>query len=186
MRSASSQIKKLGRAADARERVLDLVRQHGRHGGYRARRVAVDKLVVDLARDRALLDRDHDALARLAHGRDRDRDEVRADARALEREAVLGHRVAVAADLLDQAEHRAVRRQELVEPAPDQRRQAGLEERLGGLVGVGDGARLVDHEDRRGQRVQHRGRIARRGRPVEQRGGRALGHHAAARSMSGA
>ena len=73
MRSASSQMSRvssrsssLGRlleelrgAADARERVLDLVRQHGAERRDRARRAAMGELAVHLVGDGALLEHQH-------------------------------------------------------------------------------------------------------------------------------
>ena len=82
MRSASSQISRvrarsvlvadrllqqLRGAADARERVLDLVRQHGGERRHRARGAAVRQLAVDLVGDGALLQHHDDVIGPLRH-----------------------------------------------------------------------------------------------------------------------
>ena len=86
MRSASAQIssrqiafvgghgflEQLRGAADAGERVLDLMREHGRHAVQRTHRAAMEKLAVHALREAALLQDDDDSAFRFAHGRDAD------------------------------------------------------------------------------------------------------------------
>ncbi len=78
MRSASSQISRvsaavvvggrlfqqLRRAADAGQRILDLVRQHRRQRADRARRAPMGELAVHLVGDGALLQHHHDMVQR--------------------------------------------------------------------------------------------------------------------------
>ena len=84
MRSASSQISRvkravvvagglleqLRRAADARQRVLDLVRQHRGERADRARSAPMGELAIHLVGDGALLQHDHDMVGPLRQRRD--------------------------------------------------------------------------------------------------------------------
>ena len=63
-------LQQLRRAANAGERILDLVRQHGGERGHRARRAAMGELAVHLVGDGALLQHDHDVVGPLRQRRD--------------------------------------------------------------------------------------------------------------------
>ena len=81
MRSVSSQIslrqravvvarrllEQLRRAANAGQRILDLMRQHGGKRDHRARRAAMRQLPVHLVGDGALLQHDHDVIRIFRH-----------------------------------------------------------------------------------------------------------------------
>ena len=60
-------LEELRRAADAGERVLDLVREHGGKAGHGARRAAMRELAVDLLRHRARQQHDRDVPRPLGH-----------------------------------------------------------------------------------------------------------------------
>ena len=143
MRSASSQISRvsvrsssparlleqLRGAADAGERVLDLVRQHGGERDHRARRAAMGELAVHLVGDGALLQHDHDVAGPLRHRRDVQVDEPFAGiARRAEIDLVFVHGGAAAAHLLDQREQRAAERHEVAQRVPAQQRHRDFEE----------------------------------------------------------
>ena len=63
-------LEQLRRAANARQRILDLVRQHRRQRDDRARRAAVGQLPVHLVGNGAFLKHHHDVAGPLADGRD--------------------------------------------------------------------------------------------------------------------
>ena len=105
-------LQELRRATDARQRVLDLMGKHRRHGGHRPGGIAVGELAVDLARDRAFVEGNDDGAAVLGEGGDLDRHEVGTDLRRLQGDAVFRHRSAALAHLIDQREQRAVARHE--------------------------------------------------------------------------
>ena len=58
-------LEELGRPTDARQGVLDLVRQHRGETGHRARRAAADQLAIDLVRHGPLLEQQCDAPIRV-------------------------------------------------------------------------------------------------------------------------
>ncbi len=59
---------KLRGAANAGQRILDLMRQHGRHAAHRTRRAAIQQLAVDTLREAALLQQQNDYAAVLQRG----------------------------------------------------------------------------------------------------------------------
>ena len=70
-------LEKLGCALDAGQRILDLVREHGRHARYRARGRAMRQLALDHLRHVALLQHDRDEMRLLRHRPAIDIDELR-------------------------------------------------------------------------------------------------------------
>ena len=156
MRSVSSQIRlvssrslgrhrlleQLGRAADAGQRVLDLVRQHGGQRGDRAGGAAVASsggrcCARSTARCSVSATRPS-----LSTSGDRRRPQKRLPMRGeLERHVVLGDRAAARQHLLEQREERAVLGHELGQRMADQTRAADAEELLGGVIDVVDHAR---------------------------------------------
>jgi hypothetical protein len=64
---SQARLQQLRGAADSRQRVLDLVRQHRRHAGDRAGRGAVRQLALDHLRHRALLQHEHDEPGLVGH-----------------------------------------------------------------------------------------------------------------------
>ena len=63
-------LEQLRRAADARQRILDLVGEHGGERDHRARRAAMGQLAIHLVGDGALLQHDDDVTGPLRHRRD--------------------------------------------------------------------------------------------------------------------
>ena len=63
-------LEQLRRAANAGQRILDLVRQHGRERDHRARGAAMGELAIHLVGDRALLQHDDDMVGPLRQRRD--------------------------------------------------------------------------------------------------------------------
>ena len=107
-------LEQLRRAADAGERVLDLMRQHRGKSGHRARRAAMRELAVDLFRHRARQQHERDVPGPLGDRRGVDIDDaLGAEARRADVDAVFGDRRAAVPNLLDQAEDRAAERQEM-------------------------------------------------------------------------
>ncbi len=108
-------LQQLRRAADARERILDLVGEHGRERGHRARGAAMGELAVHLVGDRALLQH-HDHMIRpLRQRRDMQIDQALAGiARRAEIDLVFVDRGAAPAHLLDEREQGAAERHEVL------------------------------------------------------------------------
>ena len=177
-------LQQLGGAANPRQGVLDLMGQHGGHGGDRAGGTAMGELAVDLVGDGAFLQGHHHPFRPLRHRRRLDVDEMPADARRLQEHAVLGDGVAVAAHLVDEGEQRTVRGQHIVQPLTPQVLGAAAEELFGGAVEVDDGAVRVDHDDGRGQGVEHQFHVHFRGLRRLLEGDHGLLHHAAIASMT--
>ena len=122
----------LRRAADAGERILDLVRQHGGEPGDRARRAAMGELAVDLVGHRALLEHDDHAAPALEHRRGVDVDDALAAVpRRADIDAVLVDRRAALAHLVDQRQERAAEGHEIGERMAAEHVGRGLEEALG-------------------------------------------------------
>ena len=82
-------LQQLRGAADARQRVLDLVRQHRRHARHRAGGRAVRELALDHLRHRALLQHQHDQPGLIGHAAGEHVDQpVHAAARQVDLDAV--------------------------------------------------------------------------------------------------
>ena len=119
----------LRRAANAGERILDLVRQHGGERDHRARRAAMGELAVHLVGDRALLQHDDHMVRPLRQRRDVQVDEALAGiARRAEIDLVFVDRRAARAHLIDQRQQGAAERHEVAQAMTAQQRQRGFEE----------------------------------------------------------
>ena len=107
-------LQKLGRAADAGQRVLDLMRQHGGEPRDRTRGTPMCHLAIDLVRHRAFLEHHDDRTRQFRHRRDIDVDDLlysepgrgNIDAVFVDRRLSLPH-------LFDQRQQRAAERHEL-------------------------------------------------------------------------
>ena len=155
-------LQQLGRAANPRERVFHLMRQHRRHCGNRTGRVAVGQLAVHLVRHRALVQRQHQEVSPLPGRRALDRHRPGGDAWALEQQIVFGDRPAGAPDRIGEREERAVRRDELCERMTDQRGGADPEKLLRRRIDEANRAAAVEHDQGIGQGGQQRPRIGQR------------------------
>ena len=191
IRSASSQISRvsvrssslaigfeqLRRAADARQRILDLVRQHGRERGDRARRAAMGELAVHLVGDGALLQHhDHVLADAPAAARRAGRPAVRRDCAGVERSTLYSLTAAPRARTCSTSASSGLPNgTRSRERMPAQHRQRRLEEGFGRGIGVGDPPVRRHHDDRMRQRVEHRV-----GGPRGQRGHGLQAAHAAA------
>ena len=101
-------LQQLRGAADARQRVLDLVRQHRGHARHRARGGAMGELALDHLRHRALLQHQHDQARLVGHAPAEHVDQaVHAAARQADVDAVLVDGGAGAPHLADQRAERA-------------------------------------------------------------------------------
>ena len=167
----------LRRAANAGQRVLDLVREHGGERAHRARRAAMGELAVHLVGDGALLQHHHDMVGPLGQRRDVQIDQpVAGIARRREIDLVFVHRRAAMAHLLDQREQRAAERHQVAQHLPAQQQHRSLEKALRRDIGVGDPAVGCDDDDGQRQGVEHRVGGAQRQVGGTQRG---VGHAAA-------
>jgi hypothetical protein len=180
-------LEQLRGAADPRKRILHLVGEHRGHRGHGARGVAVDKLMVDLARDRTLMQRDHHAAVDVVQRRRGQGHQARPDPRPLESDPVLRHRGQMVARLRQQREGRAVGSDMGPQRGPGHDGTGGVEELLGRGVDRKDRSAAVDDDDGDRQRHEDRDRVQRpvrvegRIRPVHRAGGQA-----ACRSIAGA
>ena len=140
--SAAECLQQLRRAADAGQRVLDLVRQHGGERDHRARRAAMGELAVHLVRDGALLQHHHHVVGIFRQRRDMQVDQPLARiARGGEIDLVFVDRRAALAHLLDQRQERRAERHQFAQHVPAQHRDRRLEELFGRHIGVGDACR---------------------------------------------
>ena len=131
-------LQKLGRAANAGERVLDLMRQHGGQAGDRAGGAAMRHLAVDLVGHRAFLEHHDDRAGQFGNRRDVEVDDLLdAEARRRDVDAVFVDRRAPLADLIDQRQDRAAERHEMRQRLARKRSGARAEKILG--VGIGEG-----------------------------------------------
>ena len=153
-------LQQLRRAADPRERVLDLVRQGRAQPGDRARAAAVRQLPVQPLRHRAGVQHDQVIAALLVERRHVQVDQMRFAAAEQQLDAVVGHAVAALADPADQIEQRAVERQQLGQRPALEHRPADAEQLLGGRVDEHDRERPVDREHGARHRVEDRSRVA--------------------------
>ena len=141
-------LEELCRSADAGERILDLVREHGAEGRHRAGGAAIGQLPVHLVGNGALLEHEHDAIAGIAEGRREDVDDaLAADARAADVDPIFADAGATLAHLLDQGHDRRAEGDEIGEPLALQDAQAVIEEGLGRRIGVQDFSALADRQD---------------------------------------
>ena len=124
----------LRRAANAGERILDLMRQHRRHAVHRANGAAMQELAVDALRQAALLKQDHDGAFRLGERR---RDDV-CDAFAISRrrqiDVALADRCVALARLRHELKQRTAERHEVGESLAQEQSRAAVEELFGGRI----------------------------------------------------
>ena len=166
----------LRRAANARQRILDLVRQHRGKRDHRARRAAMGQLTVHLVGDGPLLQHDHQMVRPVRQRRNMQIDQTLARiARRPQIDLVFIDRSATRARLFEQRQQRAAERHELGQRMSPQQRQRGFEECLRGRIRIGDAAVARDHDHGMRQRIEHGVGGARR-----QRGHRLQTIHAAA------
>ena len=118
-------------AANAGERVLDLVRQHRRHCGHRPGGVQMRQLAVHLVGHRPLVQHQHQQVAPLPRQRALNRRRTRRNARPFDRHVVFDDRSAGAPYRVGERENRAVRQQQPGQLAADQRGGARAEKLLG-------------------------------------------------------
>ena len=141
-------LQKLGGAANARERVLDLMPQQGRHPSDRTRGATMGQLVVELALDGALVQRHNDVAFVFVDCRDVDRNQARSDTRCLDSDAELRDGMPTDPNLLHQHENRMVGRQQVRQRPAQQGFRRLPEKLLGRQVDVDEAAALIEHEQR--------------------------------------
>ena len=147
----------LRRTPDAGERVLDLMREHGREPGHRARRAAMGELALDHLRHAALLEQDQHVTRRFGERPAVEIDELRAiEAERAEVDAVFVDMGVLPLHLLDEREEWAAEGDHLAERVAGEHGRAHLEEILGGVVGIGDAEIRADDQERMRQRAEQR------------------------------
>ena len=105
----------LRRAANPGKRILHFVGQHRCHGGDRTGGASVGELAIDLVGDGALAQDDNDTSRRFGQRRSLHVEQVAANARRLQGEAVFGNRAALGAHLLYDRKQRTIGGQESVQ-----------------------------------------------------------------------
>ena len=145
----------LRRAANARKRVLDLMREHGAECGDRPRCPSMGQLSVHFFGNCPFLQHNHHGIALAGQRRGENIDDpIDPEPGRAEVEPVLADAGAAPLHLLDQREHGRAEGDQIVDTLPLQDDGAGLEEVLGGGVGVEDAMILADDDDRHGQDVE--------------------------------
>lgn len=184
--SSSTDCSRSCRAADAGERVLDLVGEHGGKARHRAGGAAVGELPVHLVGHGPLLEHDHDLRAVLGRRRGVDvHDPLAADPRRSDVDAVLVDARAALADLVDQRQERAAEGDEVRQRMARQHRRGDLEESLRGIVRGAHVPLRIDQDDRVRQGVEDRRLGARHDGKSLALGGRSLGPAAHAAALPG-
>jgi hypothetical protein len=147
---------KLRRTANAGERVLDLVREHGRKRNHRARRAAMGQLPIHLVSDGALLDHHHHVSGPFRQGRDMQVDlTIPADPRRAEIDPELVYGRTAVANLIDQGQERTAEWDKLLQWLALQELLRHLEEGLCRDVGVDDPTVGRDQQHRVWERVEN-------------------------------
>ena len=103
-------LQELRRAADARQRVLDLMRQHRRHRGHRSGGSAMHQLTIDAVGDRLFLQAQHHHVGGVRERCRADGQVSNPDPRRVDDDVVLGDAGAVGEGVPDQPEDAAVGR----------------------------------------------------------------------------
>ena len=173
---ASRLLQKLRRAANARQWILDLMRQHGCQRNHRAGGATMGELAIHLVCDRPLLEHDDNVLGVFRQRRDVEVDQALAgiawrcqiDLVFVDCRSALPH-------LLDQGQERRAEWHELAQQVPAQHGRRRLEELLCRNICVGNLAVRGYHDHRMRQCVQHRVR-----RCIHHRSNRLRTRHAAA------
>ena len=149
-------------AADARKRVLHLMRQHRRHRGCAPRRAPEIQLPVEHLRGGGILQRQHHAARQFGQRRALRGDAEAAQARAFQGQVVVIHRRLMQPHLGEQAEQAIIRRQQVAQRLRLQRRRGQLEEQLRRRVGEAEAVLPVQHHRRDRQGAEHRARLRRK------------------------
>ena len=129
-----ARLEQLRRAADAGQRVLDLVGERGAEAGDRARAAAMGQLMIEAVRDRAGMQHHQAVAGALGDRRDVQVDQAADAAVQRQLDAVVGDAVAGQLDAPDQVEQRAVERDQIGQRPVLEHRAAGAEQLLGGRV----------------------------------------------------
>src|SRR6266478_2707755 len=143
------------RAANSRQRVLDLVRQHGGERDHRPRGAAMGQLPVHLIGHGALLEHHHHLAGSLRH-----RSHMKVNqtfgrrARSAEVDFVFIDGAAALADLLDQCQQWAAERHQVAQGVPAQQRDRHVEKILGCHIDIFDHAVGGDHDHGERQRIE--------------------------------
>ncbi len=152
----SRQFEQLRSAANAGERVLDLMREHRGKAGDRARRAAMRHLPVDLVGHRPFLEHHHDEARKFRHRRNVEIDDLLdAEARRRHVDAVLVDRRTALAHLIDQRQQRTAEGNEAGQRVAGEHGRARAEKVLGIGIGEGDEPFRIDHDHRAADRVEH-------------------------------
>ena len=142
-------LEELRRAADARERILDLVGQHCAERRNRPGGAAMGHLPVHLVGDGSFLKHHDDVFSCLSHGRGENIDDAfRAKAGRTDIDAMLADAGPALTHILHESNHGRTERDEITELLTLHDAQAHVEKRLGGRVGVRDGTRRADRQTR--------------------------------------
>jgi hypothetical protein len=145
----------LRRAADAGERILDLMREHRGECDHRTRGAAMGQLPVHLVGDGALLQHHDDVAGAFRQGCDVQIDlAITAHARCAEIDLVFVDGRADRAHLVNQREQWATERHQLLQRLPPQKLRRNLEEGFRGHVGIDNLAVGADQQHGVGQGVE--------------------------------
>ena len=128
----------LRRAANAGQRILDLMRQHRRHAVHRTHRAARHQLAIHALGQAAFLQGDHQRAFRLGQRRHRHIGDAFAMPRGGKIDIAFGGGGIAFPRLDDQLEQRAVERQQVADDLLEQEAGAGIEELLGSGIDVDD------------------------------------------------
>ena len=156
-------LEQLRRATNARKRVLDLMRQHRRHGGGAARGTEEIQLPVQHRRRAAIGERQHHRTGYFRQRRAMGRDAGAVQPRALQQQIMVGDRGILDAHLAQQGENPAILGQEIAERHAHQRGDGLLEKLLRRLIGKAEIIIGIQHHRGHGQGREHRCGVGQRG-----------------------
>ena len=128
----------LGGAANAGQRILDLMRQHRRHAVHGAHRAPRHQLAVHALGQAAFLEGEKDGAFGFGHRRHRHVGEALAMTRGGKIDIAFRRRGVALRRLDHQLEQRRMGRDQVGQGLLAQQRQAGIEELLGRRIGVDD------------------------------------------------
>ena len=151
-------------AADARQRILDLVRQHRRHAYRRSRRALMLDLPVNEGRHRPRLKGNGQPAGAIDHRRDQHIGTRRALADEPQRDVIRGAAAAFAPGAFDEQFDRAARAKRRRPAAFGELRLTGIEEDFGGDVGDHRCAVVAHQHGGDGEAGEELGRAAARDR----------------------
>ncbi|GBD41929.1 hypothetical protein HRbin39_01316 [bacterium HR39] len=156
-------LEQLRRAADAGERVLDLVgEQHG-ECGEGAARAGVHQMAVHPLRHRPRQQQDHHLARRVGNGRDVDVEGGVEAAAGGDGESALAHRLVAAAGAGEEGEEGRIPGQQLAEGATQQMAATGPQQLLAGTVDVADAVGRRERQHRSRQQIEQQIGAQRRG-----------------------